>query len=120
MWEKLLLIFAGLTAMFLLLSIALNIVPGFENKNIEGNKQFVIQQLLKKCYECYQKHYPKRESIICDELTFKTNEEIYAQDFLDNLDTSKIPEESFEAEDIGLEGKIVIRYENSKIYMMKV
>jgi len=119
MWEKILLIFAGLAVMLLLLSLTLNLTPSFSSTSLEGSKQFIVQQLLKRSYECFQKNYPKKESVICYQFTFNCNEAISAVDLLNSLDTTKLSEDKLKAEDLGTNGKIIIRYENAIIYVEK-
>ena len=120
MWNRILLIFAGLVGLLLLFSITLNLLPSFKVKKLEGDKSFVIQQILRKSYDCFQKNYPRKESVICDRLTFSSREAIKSSDILESLDTSKLSKASLKAEDLGTNGEIIIRYENGIIYIEKL
>ena len=119
---KVILIIAALASMLVIISIASNLLHPFwfKPKRLEGNSEIIVPELLRYVYQCYEKNYGRRESVVCYELEFSSKDEITSSYILEKLDESKVSKNSLVVEDLGRKGLILIRYENGKVYVKKV
>ena len=112
-------IIVGIAAMLILISVALNLFgTSYVQEKIEGDKQYVLDYIANRIYDCYEKNEGRSGSVICNQLTIDSTEEILSSDIEDYLDSSRIS--SIEVEDLGRSAEIIIRYENQVIYVEKV
>ena len=118
--KKALMFIAAIGSMLILISLATNLLNPFQprKERISGSKEYVVATVLKYAYDCFKANEGRKESVICYEISFRSNEEISSKDILDNV--YKIPKERIVADDLGYEGEIIIRYEFGKIYVEKV
>jgi len=119
-FERILLLIAGIVGMMILIGFTITHIYVRQESEIEGNKKFVIFRILSECYKCFEKNYPSKKSVICNVMTFKSSEPILASDLINNVDVSKLDKSRFKPEDLGKNGKIIIRYENGIIFVEKI
>jgi len=84
---------------------------------IGGSKELIISQVLRLAYSCYEKNFNVRGSVICERMEIVLNEDILASEILSKLDRRKISEDDIFVEDLSANSKIIIRYENGKIFI---
>ena len=117
-WE-ILFICAGIIAMLVLISVALNFFSvKLKPEKIEGNKEYVLSSLSRSIFKCLEENEGRKESIICDELILDSKENISSSDILNSLE--HVDPSRVRAEDLGSHAKIIIRYENQTTYVEKV
>lgn len=116
MIQRVLLILVAVVGVLVLLSIILGLIKAKQVK-IEGTKTYVLDTLAKLAKSCFERNTPRRASIICFELEFKSDGSISSSEIVERTGREGIPSV---ADNIGDSGKIVIRYENQNIYIEKV
>lgn len=119
MWEWLLFFIVGIAGMMILITIASNLLRGeYLEKEIKGDRQFVVSSIVNLVYKCYEKNAGRRGSVICYQFSMNSRGEITSSDIEKQIDSSRV--DKVIAEDLGDSGEIVIRYENQIIYIEKV
>jgi len=112
-------IIVGIAAMLILISVALNLFgTSYVQEEIEGDKQYVLSSIANLIYDCFEKNEGRSGSVICNQFTMESTEEISSSDRQDLIDLSGIS--SIEVENLGQSAEIIIRYENQVIYVEKV
>ena len=106
-------IIGSLIALFILLNLATNLLKFDLEKviKVEGIKVYVVNKLTSLAKECLDENLGKKERKVCSEVIYKSNEEIKKEDFKADF---------LEGIDLGSKGKILIIYENGKVYLEKV
>ena len=110
---KIIWIIGALIALFILLSLGTNLLKfnlGKELK-VEGIKVYVVNKITSLAKECLNKNLGKKERKVCFEVSYKSKEEIKKEDFKADF---------LEGIDLGTKGKILIIYENGKVYLEKI
>ena len=88
-----------------------------KDNKIVGSKDSVISKILQLVYSCYEKNINVKASVICERITIASNEDISAIEILSRLDKRKIEEDNVLVEDLSSNSRIIIRYENGKIFV---
>lgn len=121
--EKIMFVVVAIVCVLIIILMAWNFlkIPDSQGKiTIEGNKTRVINQVTSLIYRCFDENMEKKVSIICSRVDFKSDQEIFSSDILNSINPSRIDKKDVIVEDLGLSGKIIIRYENQSIYVKKV
>lgn len=106
-------IIGGLITLFILLSLATNLLKFNLEKElkVEGIKVYVVNKITSLAKECLNENLGKKERKVCFEVRYKSKEEIKKEDFKADF---------LEGIDLGTKGKILIIYENGKVYLEKI
>ncbi len=117
MFKEIVLIIIAISITFIGIFLTSNLWFFHKEEEIGGSKEFVVNEILRKVYECFERNNGARKSIICFDLMIKSNEEIFCNDIKERIDEKKINPSNIFCEDLGKEGKVIIRYENGKIFV---
>jgi len=109
-------ILVSFSVLILLLSFVSKIKTKPEN-SLAGDKAYILNRLSSLAKNCFEKNFGTYKSVICYELNFKCTENVKKDDIINSLKDLGF---KVKADDLGKEGKIVIRYENETIYISKV
>jgi len=121
MLKKIVFILVGIASLLVLISIGVKLFKIGRNEGIiEGEKYYVIRDLLDLAYECFEDNYPRRKSVICNQLKIDSNQEISSSDIIKSINPNKINSSQIETEDLGKTTEIIIRYENQIVYIKKM
>jgi len=121
MWEWIVLLIASIVGMIVMISIATNYFrTEYIPKEIVGDKELAIDDILRLVYKCYENNEGKKGSVVCYNVEIKVNEEIGSSDILEKIDNKKIDKSQVESDNLGKSGEIVIIYENQIINIKKV
>lgn len=121
--EKIIFTVASIISILILIGMAWNFlkIPDSQKEvKIQGDKREIISQITKFVYRCFDDNVNIKTSIVCFQVDFKSDQSISSSDILDNIDQSKLDKKNVVADELGLSGKIIIRYENQSIYVKKV
>ncbi len=116
-FKTIMLTIVAIALIFLLISLTSNFWFFYKENKIKGSKDWIVSKILSEAYKCYSSNLGKKESIICSVLEINSQEDILADDITSKLDTSKISLDNFFAEDLPAKSKVIIRFENGKIFI---
>jgi hypothetical protein len=121
--EKIIFFVVAIVCILVLIGMAWNLlkIPGSQTEvKIQGDKTTIISSITNLIYKCFGDNEGVRVSIVCFQVDFKSDGEISSSDILNKISNSKIDKNNVVVDDLGLSGKIIIRYENQSIYVRKV
>jgi len=121
--EKIIFFVVAIVCILVLIGIAWNFLKISDSQTevkIQGDKATIINRITNLIYKCFGDNEGKRVSVICFQVDFKSDGEIYSSDILSKISNSKIDKNNVFVDDLGLSGKIIIRYENQSIYVKRV
>jgi hypothetical protein len=121
--EKIIFFVVAIVCILVLIGMAWNFlkIPGSQTEvKIQGDKATIISRINNLIYKCFEDNEGARVSIVCFQVDFKSDGGISSSDILNKISNSRIDKNNVVVDDLGLSGKIIIRYENQSIYVRKV
>jgi len=111
------LIIVSISFAFLMYSLTSNLWFFRKEEKVEGGKDLIIYRILQLAYDCYEKNFNLKSSVICGGFKIVSKEDILASDILSRLDTRKIDKKNIFVENLRANSKVVVRYENGNIFI---
>jgi len=111
------LIIVSISFAFIMYSLTSNLWFFRKEEKIEGSKDLIIYRILQLAYDCYEKNFNLKGSVICGEFKIVSKEDILANEMLSRLDVRKIDKKNIFVENLRANSKVVIRYENGNIFI---
>ena len=121
--EKIIFLVVAIVCVIVLITMAWNFFknqPQDGSMTVSGDKKTVVNAITEEIYKCFEKNRDSRLSVVCIKGEFNSTKEINSTDILDKLDASRIDKNNVKADNLGVSGKIIIRYENQFIYVKRV
>jgi len=117
---RVLFIVAAIAGIVILLAVVTNLnkMPEYKT-DLVGPKLYILQRIAGHVEKCYEQNFGKLDSVVCLTFTYSSDGSITAQDIVNAMDKTKVDTSKIQAEDIGLSGKAIVRYENKVVYITK-